>query len=145
MFGSTRTGCVASVTDAGVATFVSDAATLVEQAATGCPQFVQKPVPDSSFDPQFVQKAMGEFVAGAASTDAGTVDAIVGDAETASATGSACTSSRFPHSVQKTESISASTPQEEQTGHVTVTAEEGCAPAGIGLPHDVQKLAESSI
>jgi hypothetical protein len=46
--------------------------------------------------------------------------------------------------VQKTESGSARAPHEEQTGRVTVTAAEGCALAGIGLPHDVQKLADSS-
>jgi hypothetical protein len=46
--------------------------------------------------------------------------------------------------VQKTESGSASTPQAEQTGRVAEIAAEGCAAAGIGLPHDVQKLAESS-
>jgi hypothetical protein len=28
--------------------------------ATGCPQFIQKPVSDSSFDPQFVQNAVSE-------------------------------------------------------------------------------------
>jgi hypothetical protein len=46
--------------------------------------------------------------------------------------------------VQKSESGSACAPQEEHTGRVTVTAAEGCAAAGIGFPHDVQKLADSS-
>jgi hypothetical protein len=46
--------------------------------------------------------------------------------------------------VQKTEPGSACAPQKEQTGRATETAAEGCAAAGIGLPHDVQKLADSS-
>jgi hypothetical protein len=108
---------------------------------TGCPQFVQKSVPGSSVLPQFVQKAVGKIVAGAASEDGGTAATIAGAAST---TGIGPASSRFPHSVQKTESGSVCAPHEEQTVRVTVTAAEGCAAAGIGLPHDVQKLADSS-
>src|SRR5258708_29687798 len=59
----------------------------------------------------------------------------------ASPSGSA---SRLPHSVQNAESGSPCAPHEEQTGRVMVTAAEGCTLAGIGLPHDVQKLADSS-
>jgi hypothetical protein len=114
-----------------------------ELPATGCPQFVQKPVLDSSSDPQFVQKAVGGFVAGGASVDRG-LAAIAEATGASSSTDSARASSRFPHSVQKTDPGSACAPQVEQTGRVTVTAAAGCAAAGIGLPQDVQKLADSS-
>ncbi|HEY2235250.1 MAG TPA: hypothetical protein VGK01_17390 [Candidatus Angelobacter sp.] len=65
-------------------------------------------------------------------------------AGTASATFGGWAFSFVPHSVQKTESESPSAPHEEQSERATVTAAEGCAAAGIGLPHDVQKLADSS-
>jgi len=78
MIGSTRSGCVAANAGAGMATFVSDGATLVGPPATGCPQFVQKVVPGSSLLPQFVQEEAREGVAGTGST-------AVGEATTATA------------------------------------------------------------
>jgi hypothetical protein len=125
-----------------MATFVSDGATLIGPPATGCPQFVQKVVPGSSLLPQFVQEAVGEGVAGTGSTAIG--GATTATAGTAWVTGAGWAVSGLPHSVQNTEPGSACAPQEEQTGRATVTAAEGCAAAGIGLPHDVQKLADSS-
>jgi hypothetical protein len=124
---------------AGVSVVVDSVVFEGELPATGCPQFVQKPVPDSSFDPQFVQNAVSE--GGAVSVMGGTAAATAG---AVSITGAGCASSCFPHSVQKTDPGSACAPQVEQTGRVTVTAAEGCAAAGIGLPQDVQKLADSS-
>jgi hypothetical protein len=132
---------VASSAGAEVATFVAGSDAATELLIVGCPQFVQKPVSGSSLLPQFVQNAVNKVVAGVASARGGTV---VATAEAASTVGAGCVVSRLPHSVQKAESGSAAAPHEEQTGRVTVTAAEGCAAAGIGLPHDVQKLADSS-
>jgi hypothetical protein len=42
---------------------------LVNAAVTGCPQFVQKLVPDSSLLPQFVQNAVSKLVAAASTVD----------------------------------------------------------------------------
>jgi hypothetical protein len=109
-------------------------------AAAGCPQFVQKLVSGSSFDPQFVQKAVGDEGAETVSISTG-----AGSATAASSSIFAGWGFSFaPHSVQKTESGSPCAPQEEQTGRATVTAALGCTAVGIGLPHDVQKLADSS-
>ena len=113
-----------------------------EPPAAGCSQFVQKGFPASSLAPQVVQNVVSEGVAGADSIADGGVVAVT--TETASAPGAGEAFIRLPHSVQKAEPGPASTPQEEQTGRVTVTAAEGCVAAGIGLPHDVQKLADSS-
>jgi hypothetical protein len=88
-----------------------------------------------------VQKGFGEAVGAAVSDTSGIAAATAGAAST---TGAGSPVSRFPHSVQNTEAGSVCAPQKEQTGRLTVTAAEGCAPAGIGLPHDVQKLADSS-
>src|SRR6476646_3567267 len=139
--GSTRTGCVSSSAGAAYATFLPCSGSLVDPSVTGCPQFVQKPVPGSSLVPHDVQKGFGEVVCTAVSAAGGAATATAG---AACATGAGSASSRLPHSVQKTEPGSACAPQEGQTGRATVTAAEGCAAAGIGLPHDVQKLADSS-
>jgi hypothetical protein len=66
------------------------------------------------------------------------------DTGVASAVGADRVASCWPHSVQKAESGLPWAPHEEQTGRVTVTAAEGCEAPGIGLPHEVQKLADSS-
>jgi hypothetical protein len=135
------TGFVASTAGAADATSFSGAATLVDSTAEGCPQFVQKLDPGSILAPHDVQKGLGEAIGAAASASSGTSVMTAGAASSAG-TGSA--SSRLPHDVQKTEAGSACAPQEEQTGRATVTAAECCAAAGVGLPHDVQKLADSS-
>jgi hypothetical protein len=130
---------------------VSGTEAVANPADAGCPQFVQKLVPGSNLLPQFVQNAMDEVAAGAASAGGeaaatkGASSVIGVTAATTAEAGSATDAfSRLPHSVQKTEPESACAPQEEQTGRVTETAAEGCAAAGISLPHDVQKLADSS-
>ena len=112
-------------------------------APTGCPQFVQKVVPGCRVLPQLVQEAASEGMAGPGSTAVGG-EAAATRAGKASATFGGWTFSFVPHSVQKAESGSPCAPQEEQTGRATVTAAVGCTAVGIGLPHDVQKLAESS-
>jgi len=139
--GAPATGCVASTAGTADTTFFSRAATLVDSTAAACPQFVQKLDPGSTFVPHDVQKGLGAAVGAAASASSGTSVVTAG---AASSTGTGLASSRLPHDVQKTEPGSACAPQEEQTGCATVTAAEGCAAAGIGLPHDVQKLADSS-
>jgi hypothetical protein len=111
-------------------------------APTGCPQFVQKVVPGCRLLPQLVQEAAGEGVPGTGSAAVG--EEAAARAGKASATFGGWAFSFVPHSVQKAESGSPCVPHEEQTGRATVTAAEGCAAAGIGLPHDVQKLADSS-
>jgi hypothetical protein len=111
-------------------------------APTGCPQFVQKVVPGCRLLPQLVQEAASEGMAGPGSTAVGGEAAA--RAGKASATFGGWAFSFVPHSVQKTESGSPCVPHEEQTGRATVTAAVGCTAAGIGLPHDVQKLADSS-
>jgi hypothetical protein len=141
MTGSTRTGCVVSTAGVGIATFAAGAATLADPVATCCPQFVQNPVPGSILVPHDVQKGFGEAVGAVVSVSSGAAAATAG---AVSSTDAGSASSLLPHSVQKTESGSACAPHEEQTGRATVTAAEGCAAAGIGLPHDVQKLADSS-
>jgi len=139
MMGSTATGCVASTAPVGITPFVAGLAKLADPSATGCPQFVQKRISGSSLAPHDVQKGSGKTVVVTASS--GTAAATAG---AASATGKDSAANRLPQCVQKTEPGSACAPQEEQTGRATVTAAEGCAAAGIGLPHDVQKLADSS-
>jgi len=141
MTGSTRTGCFASTAGAADATFASGVGTLADPTAAGCPQFVQKRISGSRLAPHDVQKGSGETVGAVVSTATGTAAATAG---IASSTGAVCVSNRLPQCVQKAEPGSACASQEEQTGAATVTAAEGCAAAGIGLPHDVQKLADSS-
>jgi hypothetical protein len=132
---------VASSAGAEVATFVAGSDAATELLIVGCPQFVQNPVPGSSLLPQFVQNAVNKVITGAASAGGGAAAVTTGALSTA---GAGSVVSRLPHSVQKAESGSAAAPHEEQIGRVTVTAAEGCAAAGIGLPQDVQKLADSS-
>ncbi|HLK06308.1 MAG TPA: hypothetical protein VKV30_00135 [Candidatus Angelobacter sp.] len=91
--------------------------------------------------PHDVQKGFGEAVGAIVSVSS---EAAAATAGAISSTVAGSASSLFPHSVQKTESGSACAPQEAQTGRATVTAAKGCAAEGIGLPHDVQKLADSS-
>jgi hypothetical protein len=114
---------------------------LVDPTAAGCPQFVQKLDPASILVPHDVQNGLSEAVGAVVSASSGTAAATAG---IASSTGTGSGYSRSPHPVQKTDPGSACAPHEEQTGRATVTAAEGCAAAGIGLPHDVQKLADSS-
>jgi hypothetical protein len=120
----------------------SDVSTEGLLAPTGSPQFVQKVVPGCRLLPQLVQEAASEGMAGPGSTAVGGEAAA--RAGKASATFGGWAFSFVPHSVQKTESGSPCVPHEEQTGRATVTAAVGCTAAGIGLPHDVQKLADSS-
>jgi hypothetical protein len=111
-------------------------------APTGCPQFVQKVVPGCRLLPQLVQEGASEGVPGTGSAAVG--EEAAARAGTASATFGGWAFSLVPHSVQKAESGSPCAPHEEQTGRATVTAAVGWAAIGIGLPHDVQKLADSS-
>ncbi|MGB8130916.1 MAG: hypothetical protein WCG81_14085 [Candidatus Angelobacter sp.] len=138
LIGLVMTGRVASSSGAELATLLTGSEAATELLVVGCPQFVQKPVPCSSLLPQFVQKAVDELTGAASAADGAEVAA-----GAASATGTGSAFSRLPHSVQKTEPGSVAAPHEEQTGRATVTAAEGCAAVGIGLPHDVQKLADS--
>src|ERR1700739_2330127 len=148
---STRTGCVASGAGLRVAALVAGSDATTDLLFAGCPQFVQNAVPGSSLLPQLMQNAVG--VAGAVAAfgaSAATTTPPVNGASSAAPAGAVSTTgedsvpSRLPHSVQKTEPGSPCAPHEEQIARVTETAADGCAAAGIGLPHDVQKLADSS-